>query len=94
MVWVQRQMASGVDPRRILSRFLPSGTVIPPDIDGLTLWRIIIEIAEPPRRDKLPDVNTMDDVIRLLKSSQRIMVLTGAGVRNEKCHHSFNFEGS
>ncbi|KAJ1770652.1 NAD-dependent histone deacetylase sir2 [Coemansia sp. RSA 1843] len=31
-------------------------------------------------RPKLPDVNTIDDVVELLKKSKRIMVLTGAGV--------------
>ncbi|KAJ2063560.1 NAD-dependent histone deacetylase sir2 [Coemansia sp. S146] len=31
-------------------------------------------------RPKLPDINTIEDVVRLLQQSKRIMVLTGAGV--------------
>ncbi|KAJ2492414.1 NAD-dependent histone deacetylase sir2 [Coemansia sp. RSA 2050] len=31
-------------------------------------------------RPKLPGINTVDDVVRLLRESKRIMVLTGAGV--------------
>ncbi|KAJ2689432.1 NAD-dependent histone deacetylase sir2 [Coemansia spiralis] len=31
-------------------------------------------------RPKLPGINTIDDVVRLLRESRRIMVLTGAGV--------------
>ena len=81
MVWVHRQMEAGMNPREILNRLLPRRTVIPDDIDDFMLWRAVIEIVtEPPRRKKLPDVNTMDDVIRLLRTSERIMVLTGAGV--------------
>ena len=72
----------GGNPRDILARILPRRTVIPDDIDDLMLWRAVIEIVtEPPRRKKLPDVNTMDDVIHLLRTSKHIMVLTGAGVR-------------
>ena len=37
-------------------------------------------LSEPPRRTKLTQVNTFDDVIRLIKSSSKILVLTGAGV--------------
>merc|ERR1712072_400480 len=37
-------------------------------------------VAEPPRRKKLPDVNTLEDVARLIRSSKKIIVLTGAGV--------------
>ena len=82
MMWVHRQMESGVSPRDILARLLPRHTVIPDDIDDLMLWRAVIEfVMEPPRRKKLPDVNTMDDVIHLLETSERIIVLTGAGVR-------------
>ena len=90
MVWVHRQMEAGVNPREILNRLLPRRTVIPDDIDDFMLWRAVIEIVtEPPRRQKLPDVNTMDDVIRLLRTSERIMVLTGAGVSHAHQNYSF-----
>lgn len=39
---------------------------------------------DAPIRNRLRSVSSLDDVIRLLKSSSRIMVLTGAGVSNLK----------
>jgi 6-phosphogluconate dehydrogenase len=33
------------------------------------------------KREKLLEYNTVDDVVSLLQKSQRIIVLTGAGVR-------------
>lgn len=67
------------DPRAILRDLLPD-TVLPPDLDDMTLWQIIINISEPPKRKKRKDVNTLEDVVKLLKESKRILVLTGAGV--------------
>lgn len=32
-------------------------------------------------RRKLPEYNTMDDAVRLLRNARKIIVLTGAGVR-------------
>jgi ribosomal protein L1 len=32
------------------------------------------------RRNKLPNVNTPDDVVELIKRSKKIIVLTGAGI--------------
>src|SRR5204862_1202244 len=34
------------------------------------------------QRKKLPNVNTLEDVVKLLRESKNIMVLTGAGVCN------------
>lgn len=67
------------DPRTILSDLLPE-TAIPPDLDDMTLWQIVINISEPPKRKKRKDINTIDDVIRLLNDCKKILVLTGAGV--------------
>ncbi|XP_077350849.1 NAD-dependent protein deacetylase sirtuin-1 [Festucalex cinctus] len=67
------------DPRTILRELLPE-TVLPPDLDDMTLWQIIINISEPPKRKKRKDINTLEDVVRLLHESKRILVLTGAGV--------------
>ncbi|KAA8578559.1 hypothetical protein FQN60_009197 [Etheostoma spectabile] len=50
------------------------------DLDDMTLWQIIINISEPPKRKKRKDINTLEDVVRLLHESKRILVLTGAGV--------------
>ncbi|CAN7993704.1 unnamed protein product [Ixodes hexagonus] len=81
--WVQRQMSIGADPRALLERLLPEGALIPQSLDRLTLWKILLSVLseeEPPRRTKLPHVNSLDDVVRLLRSCTRIVVLTGAGV--------------
>merc|ERR1719461_514095 len=37
-------------------------------------------VSEPPRRKKLPEINTLTDVVELIRKSQKIVVLTGAGV--------------
>lgn len=68
------------DPRTILKDLLPPETVLPPDLDDMTLWQIIINISEPPKRKKRKDINTLEDVVRLLQESKKILVLTGAGV--------------
>lgn len=39
---------------------------------------------DAPIRNRLRSVSSLDDVARLLKTSSRIMVLTGAGVSNLK----------
>lgn len=83
MGWVQRQMSVGADPRALLERLLPDGAVIPPSLDRLTLWKVLISMLseeEPPRRTKLAHVNTLDYVVHLLRTCQRVLVLTGAGV--------------
>ncbi|XP_017279845.1 NAD-dependent protein deacetylase sirtuin-1 [Kryptolebias marmoratus] len=67
------------DPRAILRDLLPE-TILPPDLDDMTLWQIIINISEPPKRKKRKDINSLEDVVRLLHESKRILVLTGAGV--------------
>ena len=79
--WVQNQMMRGTDPRDLLKDMISADSVIPDHLDQITLWKIVLNmVAEPPRRKKLPDVNTLEDVARLIKSSKKIIVLTGAGV--------------
>lgn len=72
-------MISGVDPRRVLGNMLP-GTFIPYNVNDGWLWRLVANLLSEPKRTKLSHVNTVDDFINLLKSSKKIMVLTGAGV--------------
>ena len=85
ITWLQRQMMSGRNPREILVHLIPNIDGIPDDVDDMTLWKLIAQIlTEPPKRKKLPDINTMDDVVRLIRSSSKIMVLTGAGVSWQK----------
>ena len=84
--WVQRQMMSGANPRDVLQKLIPVDTEIPDDLEELTLWKIIINlVTEPPRREKLSHVNTLGDVLDLLRTCTRIMVLTGAGVSITYC---------
>merc|ERR1712223_1134143 len=80
--WVQRQMMSGTDPRELLKEILGDvDAVIPDHLDQITLWKIILNmVSEPPRRKKLSNVNTLEDVVRLIRTSKKIIVLTGAGV--------------
>ncbi|XP_036402531.1 NAD-dependent protein deacetylase sirtuin-1 [Megalops cyprinoides] len=77
--FIQQHIMRETDPRTILKDLLPE-TVLPPDLDDMTLWQIIINISEPPKRKKRKDLNTLEDVVRILHESKRIIVLTGAGV--------------
>ncbi|KAM9477339.1 NAD-dependent protein deacetylase sirtuin-1 isoform 2-T2 [Clarias gariepinus] len=77
--FIQQQIMRETDPRSILNELLPE-TIIPPDLDDMTLWQIVINISEPPKRKKRKDINTIEDVIRLLNDCKKILVLTGAGV--------------
>ncbi|KAG8228797.1 hypothetical protein J437_LFUL006676 [Ladona fulva] len=79
--WVQRQMVMGADPRELLSQLVVDGSEIPHQFDDVTLWKIIVNIlSEPPRREKLRHINSLSDVVRLLRGAKNVIVLTGAGV--------------
>ncbi|XP_030628501.1 NAD-dependent protein deacetylase sirtuin-1 [Chanos chanos] len=77
--FIQQHIMRETDPRTILKDLLPE-MVLPPDLDDMTLWQIIINISEPPKRKKRKDINTLEDAVRLLNESKKILVLTGAGV--------------
>uniref|UniRef100_A0A4W4GFG3 protein acetyllysine N-acetyltransferase n=1 Tax=Electrophorus electricus TaxID=8005 RepID=A0A4W4GFG3_ELEEL len=77
--FIQQHIMRETDPRTILKDLLPE-TVLSPDLDDMTLWQIIINISEPPKRKKRKDINTLEDVVRLLNDGKKILVLTGAGV--------------
>ena len=79
--WVQRQMMSGADPRELLKELVSCDMDIPDHLDQITLWKIILNmVSEPPRRKKLAHVNTLDNVVELIRTSRKIIILTGAGV--------------
>jgi len=81
MVWVYRQMSMGSDPRAVLRAIVPQETDLPDELDNLTLWKIILSLlSEPPCRKRLPDITHLNQVLRLLREAQKILVLTGAGV--------------
>ena len=79
--WLHAAMRRGEDPREILVGLLPNGSEIPQSLDNMTMWKILFNLlSEPPRRSKLEHVNTLEDCVELIKKSQNIIVLTGAGV--------------
>ncbi len=82
--WARKHMMRGTDPKTILRLLLDNDEAansIPDDLDQLTIWKIILNLlSEPPRRTKLPEVDTLEDVVGLIRRSRRIIVLTGAGV--------------
>ena len=81
MMWIERRMGSGDDPRSILKNMSVDEKEIPGDLDDAALWKLIAScVAEPPRRSKLEGVSTYEDVVELVKKSSKIVVLTGAGV--------------
>ncbi|KAH8319073.1 hypothetical protein KR067_007241 [Drosophila pandora] len=82
MRWLQREFLTGRVPRQVIASIMPHfATGLAPDTDDSVLWDYLVHLLnEPKRRNKLSDVNTFDDVIDLVKKSQKIIVLTGAGV--------------
>ncbi|RWS09680.1 NAD-dependent protein deacetylase sirtuin-1-like protein, partial [Dinothrombium tinctorium] len=78
--WVQQQISVGTNPRDILQEIVPNACIAP-EVESLTLWKLIMNfLSEPPPRKKLAHVNTVEDVVSLIHKSQKIIVLTGAGV--------------
>eukprot|EP00112_Aurelia_sp_Birch-Aquarium-sp1_P007922 Seg1865.9 transcript_id=Seg1865.9/GoldUCD/mRNA.D3Y31 product="NAD-dependent protein deacetylase sirtuin-1" protein_id=Seg1865.9/GoldUCD/D3Y31 len=78
--WIMRQIALDKDPREIISQLMP-GVVIPNGMDNIMLWKGVFElITEPKARQKLDHVNTLEDVVKMIETSKKIIVLTGAGV--------------
>lgn len=77
------QIASGANPRDCLSRIFANSPkqTIPENVSDNYLWRVIAAIlSDPPRRQRLQHVQTMEQVCETIKKSQNIIVLTGAGV--------------
>lgn len=61
-------MQKGADPRSTLVELGVEMSNIPQFVDDIALWKLIINmLGEPPVRHKLRHVNTLDDVVRLLK---------------------------
>ncbi|XP_037709676.1 NAD-dependent histone deacetylase sirtuin-1 [Drosophila subpulchrella] len=80
--WLQREFYTGRVPRQVIASIMPHfATGLAADTDDSVLWDYLAHLLnEPKRRNKLASVNTFDDVISLVKKSQKIIVLTGAGV--------------
>ncbi|CAH1407969.1 unnamed protein product [Nezara viridula] len=81
MSWLEKQMLKGVSPRLVLSQITGDNAELPETISDLALWKLIFSyLSEPPRRNPLPKVHSLDHVVQLIKQSNKIIVLTGAGV--------------
>ncbi|XP_014284161.1 NAD-dependent protein deacetylase sirtuin-1 isoform X1 [Halyomorpha halys] len=81
MSWLEKQMLKGVSPRLVLSQITGDNADLPDTISDLALWKLIFSyLSEPPRRNPLPKVYSLDHVVQLIKQSNKIIVLTGAGV--------------
>lgn len=56
-------------------------------MDEVSLWEAVLEvILRPPLRKPLSHVASLNDVIHLIKKSQKIIVLSGAGVSKTQTH--------
>ena len=59
-----------------------------PDLSSEVLWRIVVQVlSESPTRAKLPEINTIEDVVGLVESCSNILVITGAGVSQPPHQH-------
>ena len=50
-----------------------SGVISVSNLNSLLLF----QVSEPPRRKKLAHVNTLQDVVELIRNSKKIIILTG-----------------
>jgi len=87
--WLDEQMRAGVDLRPILSRILPG---LPTDVSQSTLFKLLIDLFLPVQQRKpLEQYKTLDDAVELIRKSQNILVLTGAGISVSCGSKLFNF---
>ena len=49
-------------------------------VDIFSSWTSLTVFASLRQRDKLPQYNTIDNAVELIQKSQRILILTGAGI--------------
>ncbi|KAL5505110.1 hypothetical protein EMCRGX_G006491 [Ephydatia muelleri] len=79
--WVQAQIIDGTDPRVVLRKLLHPSCQLPPHLDDVALWRLVLQLlTEPAPRQKLAHVNSLEDIVKLIATSSRIIVLSGAGI--------------
>uniref|UniRef100_A0A224XMH2 protein acetyllysine N-acetyltransferase n=1 Tax=Panstrongylus lignarius TaxID=156445 RepID=A0A224XMH2_9HEMI len=81
MNWIEKQMINGVSPRVVFNQLVGENTELPESISDTALWRVIFSyLTEPPKRNRLAKTTSLEDVIQLLQTCSKIIVLTGAGV--------------
>lgn len=70
-------------PRELLGHMIPSYVNIPDNFNDMDICRLIFQMMANEdnltRRTKLVNVNTINDCIDLIRKSNKIIVLTGAG---------------
>jgi NAD+-dependent protein deacetylase sirtuin 1 len=73
----------GTNPRALLTHIIPSYVQIPDDLDDYDIFKILNHLINDDssqiQRIKLPNINTLDQTIDLIRNSKNIIVLTGAG---------------
>ncbi|KAJ0407758.1 hypothetical protein P43SY_009095 [Pythium insidiosum] len=85
LAWLLDQKSQGVGPGQMLD-VLGLGVSEGVAVDDDELWDAIISMGlrliqpSTPSRKKLPHVNTLQDVVELLRKAERIVVLAGAGI--------------
>jgi len=72
-------LESDLPPRAVLNVLAPD-IELPPDADEATIARLLISLVDPPRRNKLTQFNTIEDAVQLIRKSNKIIVLSGAGI--------------
>jgi NAD-dependent deacetylase sirtuin 1 len=79
--WVKLQMELGVRPEELLQHMLGPTVQLPSNADEVSLWEAVLELVlRPPPRPLLDHVTSLDDVVGLIEQSQKIIVLSGAGM--------------
>jgi len=87
MQWISASESRGADGRSVLRRLLNEYNHV--SVPSRVLWKMAYSLgmhlqqqilAQQRRRLKLPHINTIEHVIELIKTSQNIVVLTGAGI--------------
>ena len=59
--------------------------------DDISLWEAVLELVlRPPSRQPLDHVMSLDDIVRLIQESQKIIVLSGAGVSPYRTYNYIN----
>ena len=66
-------MEKGTQPRSLLANLMNED--IPEYMDDSTLWKLLINmVTQPPQRQKLDHINTIENVVELLKGSDNFYV--------------------
>ncbi|KAF7623480.1 Deacetylase sirtuin-type domain-containing protein [Meloidogyne graminicola] len=79
MFIVQQLIQKGLSPRSVLSILYPMYSV-PSNIPDFWILQLLQELCENRTRNKLPQWNTFDDAVELIRRSKSIIILSGAGI--------------